>query len=174
MGLSLWTKGEDPDEGDVEKAPQVHDYKIDTLGRRYPVDVYGDRIIPNNRRPQGVPKDIWKRLKEADKLSLIDATRDYEERKNAPASSSALPVISEDDGEMQPPLTMVGNVFVAINDDRCETFVSEWIKEFEGYTLPASGDLPVYSGAFPVTHRDKLEPTFVQGLASAARWTAKR
>jgi len=23
---------------------------------------------------------------------------------------------------------MIGNVFVAINDDQCETFVSEWIK----------------------------------------------
>jgi hypothetical protein len=43
--------GEDPHKGDEEKEPQVHDYKIDTLGRRYPVDVYGDRVIPNNRRP---------------------------------------------------------------------------------------------------------------------------
>jgi hypothetical protein len=42
-------------------------------------------------------------LKEADKLSLIDATRDYEERKNAPASSSALPVISEDNDEVAAP-----------------------------------------------------------------------
>jgi hypothetical protein len=106
---------------------------------------------------------MWRRLKEADKQSLIDATREYEERKNAPSSSSALPVIPEGDDEMQPPPTMIGNVFVAISDDRCETFVSEWIKEFEGYTIPASGDLPVYSGAFPVTHRAKLEPIFFPG-----------
>jgi hypothetical protein len=58
---------------------------------------------------------------------------------------------------------MIGNVFVANVDDQCETFVSEWIKEFEGYTIPASGAFPVSSGAFPVKHREKLEPTFFPG-----------
>ena len=51
---------------------------------------------------------------------------------------------------------MVGNVFVATSDDRSETFVEEWISEFEGYSYPASG-------AFPMSHREKLEPPIFPG-----------
>ena len=115
----------DPEAGGKPPEAITHDYKIDTLGRRYPVDIYGDRVIPNNRRPQGVPKDIWGRLNEGDKQSLVEATREYEERKNAPSSSSALPAIPEGDDELQPLATMIGNVFVTTIDDQCETFVSE-------------------------------------------------
>ena len=83
----------DPEAGGTPPESIIHDYKIDTLGRRYPVDIYGDRVIPNNRRPQGVPKNTWRRLKEEDKQSLVEATRRYEATKSAPSSSSALPAI---------------------------------------------------------------------------------
>ena len=107
----------------------------------------------------GVPTDAWKRLKEEDKKSLIEATRGYEATKSAPATSSALNLQTEENGDPMEPLeTCVGNVFVATSDDRCERFVEEWVQVFEGYSYPASGAVPVSSGAFPMSHREKLEP----------------
>jgi hypothetical protein len=95
-------------------------------------------------------------LTEEDKQSLVEATRRYEATKSAPSSSSALPAIPEGNSELEPPETMIGNVFVAAGDDRSETFVKEWISEFEGYSYPASG-------AFPMSHREKLEPPIFPG-----------
>ena len=59
--------------------------------------------------------------------------------------------------------TFVGNVFVATSDDRCERFVEEWVRELEGCTYPASGAVPVLSGAFPMSHREKLERPIFPG-----------
>ena len=64
---------------------------------------------------------------------------------------------------MEPLETLVGTVFVATRDDRCERFVEEWVREFEGYTYPVSGAIPVLSGAVPMTHREKLDPSIFPG-----------
>ena len=39
---------------DKPSGQRIHDYKIDTLGRRCSVDIHGDRVAPNNGRPQRV------------------------------------------------------------------------------------------------------------------------
>ena len=53
--------------------------------------------------PMGVPTDVWKRLKEEDKKSLIEATRGYEATKSAPATSSALNLQIEEYGDHMEP-----------------------------------------------------------------------
>ena len=58
------------DSGEKPAGQRIHDYKIDTLRRRYPVDIHGNRVSPNNRRPEGVTIVVWKRLKEEDKKAL--------------------------------------------------------------------------------------------------------
>ena len=97
-----------------------------------------------------MPTDVWKRLKEEDKNCLIEATRGYEATKSAPATSSALNSQTEECGDrMEPPETLVGNVFVVTSDDRCERFVEEWVREFEGYSYPASGGRPRVEWGLP-------------------------
>ena len=62
VSRAIPTEGDEAPEAGAEPPEQrVHDYAIDTFGRRYPVDIYGDRVIPNNRRPAGVPTQIWER-----------------------------------------------------------------------------------------------------------------
>ena len=37
----------------------LYDYGLDSLGRRYSRDIYGDRVILGNRRPGDFPREIW-------------------------------------------------------------------------------------------------------------------
>ena len=37
--------------------------RYDSMGRRYPGDEYGHRIVTGSRRPKGIPPDVWKGLK---------------------------------------------------------------------------------------------------------------
>jgi hypothetical protein len=37
----------------------VFDYGIDSIGRRYPRDIYGHRVIPGNPRPADFPREVW-------------------------------------------------------------------------------------------------------------------
>ena len=113
---------------------------------------------------------IWKRLTEEDTRSLEEATRGTRTEQSTAASSSALTVKSEDLGRLlDPPESYIGNILIAADNDRSETFVDEWISYFEGYSYPVSGAVPVSSGAFPMSHREKLDPPIFRELVSAVR-----
>ena len=42
-------------------------YALDKRGRRCPIDEYGNRIIPGNRRPPGFPTHLWDKMKPEEK-----------------------------------------------------------------------------------------------------------
>ena len=46
-------------------------YRYDSLGRKYPCDEYGHRIVAGSRRPKGIPPDVWKGLNSKEKARIF-------------------------------------------------------------------------------------------------------
>ena len=85
--------GEDPppldkphvgDGGDVIAIDSEHvifDYGVDSLGRRYPRDKYGNSVIPGNPRPADFPREIWSVLTKKQKQEFLEI---YKKSKTSP------------------------------------------------------------------------------------------
>ena len=65
------------------------DYGVDSIGRRYPRDEYGYRVIPGSRRPFGVPPNIWNSLSKGGKVELPQMASPIADA-SAPSSSTML------------------------------------------------------------------------------------
>ena len=50
---------EDDDVPAESGSPTEPRYAVDKRGRRHPIDEYGNRITPGNRRPPGFPIHLW-------------------------------------------------------------------------------------------------------------------
>ena len=55
------------EEDDAHTEDAIYDYGTDSIGRKYPRDRYGHRLIKGSRRPKGSPPEAWKlRLKHSE------------------------------------------------------------------------------------------------------------
>ena len=84
--------GVDPTAGEEDKATRADpfDYGTTSLGRRYPRDKCGHRIIPGSRRPEGAPPNSCKNLSKKDKSELTKVSTAVDP--GAAASSSRMAI----------------------------------------------------------------------------------
>ena len=71
--------GQHPDTGDHPG------FRYDSLGRKYPCDEFGHRIVAGSKRPKGIPPDVWKSLNTKEKAKISAESEPVEGR---PASST--------------------------------------------------------------------------------------
>jgi hypothetical protein len=66
-------------------------FKVDTSGRRYRIDVYGNRILAGNRRPSYIPSEDWTKMSKKRKDEAHAAWVSKVAKDVADAASEAAP-----------------------------------------------------------------------------------
>jgi hypothetical protein len=56
--------------GDALRGAEPHDIRCDSMGRPYPCDEYGHRIVAGSRRPPGAPPDVWRKMSANEKGTI--------------------------------------------------------------------------------------------------------
>jgi len=162
VGVTLRPSG-DPDPT-IREAPEERteagdhpEYRFDSLGRKYPCDEFGHRIVTGSRRPKGIPPDAWKGLNSKGKATILSESGLLD---GHPASSTDGIGALAHDGTPEMDLS---------DDDRepqCVTFVQEWLRGIDDYRDVVT---PAASGGYPAEHRERSAPPFFPRRLCAGR-----
>jgi len=158
--------GEDPppleeprigDGGDVtaiDSEQVIFDYGVDSLGRKYPRDKYGNRVILGNPRPADFPREIWSVLTKKQKQEFLEI---YKKSKSKPAGEGEGPQSTKPSDFSGAPKSDASIVATPIEEVvkplPCELHVDHWLSTLS--SADAHGGVVAATMLHVDQHREK-------------------
>ena len=142
------------DGGDVtanDEGRLVFDYGVDSIGRRYPRDIYGNRIIPGNPRPEDFPRETSNKLTKKQEEEFIEL---YKKTKTTSPATEDDPGSTKPSGLDGAPRS---GASITLSESKllpCESYVDQWLTTL---CSPSTIGGVVAATITPVDqHRDKV------------------